>query len=172
MIVLINSTPAHTTVILCILTAVLQTSCAVKNRYTQSNLQIWYFQTMGPDGISARMLKSVAKTIPSPLTRLFNLSLSSGVVPDSWSQRELILFLFQNLHRADHLPATIDLFLFYHRLVSSWRVMYISFYFITFVRTIRSLADNGALNSTWKICTVSTAVSNAWLCMPSPSWKQ
>jgi len=36
------------------------------------------------DGISTRMMKETAVTILSVLSTLFNLSISTGVVPDSW----------------------------------------------------------------------------------------
>ena len=38
-------------------------------------------KSSGPDGISARMLKSTAHSIAPSLTQLFNLSLQSGTVP-------------------------------------------------------------------------------------------
>lgn len=38
----------------------------------------------GPDGVSATMLKEVATEIAPSLTRLFNLSLTSGRVPIEW----------------------------------------------------------------------------------------
>ena len=47
-------------------------------------------KSTGPDGVSAIMLKSVASSISSSLTRLFNLSLSSGVVPDSWKRAHIV----------------------------------------------------------------------------------
>ena len=40
--------------------------------------------------LSAIMLKSVASSISSSLTRLFNLSLSSGVIPDSWKRAHIV----------------------------------------------------------------------------------
>ena len=47
-------------------------------------------KSMGPDGISAIMLKSVASSISSSLTRPFNLLLSSGVVPNSWKRARIV----------------------------------------------------------------------------------
>ena len=38
----------------------------------------------GPDGISSRMLRGCASTISSYLSTLFNLSLSTGIVPTAW----------------------------------------------------------------------------------------
>ena len=38
----------------------------------------------GPDGISARMLKSTARSIAPSVTKLFNLSLCSGQLPAAW----------------------------------------------------------------------------------------
>ena len=38
----------------------------------------------GPDGISSRMLQVCASTISSYLSTLFNLSLSTGIVPTAW----------------------------------------------------------------------------------------
>ena len=47
-------------------------------------------RTTGPDGISARMLKSVATSITPSLTRLFNLSLSTGILPDPWKRTRIV----------------------------------------------------------------------------------
>ena len=38
----------------------------------------------GPDGIPGRLLKAVAAEITPSLSRVFNLSLSSGKVPSAW----------------------------------------------------------------------------------------
>ena len=43
----------------------------------------------GPDGISARLLKSVAEEITQPLTYIFNLSVKSGTVPSTWKQSNI-----------------------------------------------------------------------------------
>lgn len=40
----------------------------------------------GPDGIPSLVLKRCAETIASPLARVFNLSLASGVFPNCWKQ--------------------------------------------------------------------------------------
>ncbi len=40
----------------------------------------------GQDGISARMLKYTAPSIAVSLTKLFNLSLTSGVIPSDWKK--------------------------------------------------------------------------------------
>lgn len=41
-------------------------------------------KSVGPDGLSARFLKVVAEQIVTPLTKIYNKSLESGVVPQSW----------------------------------------------------------------------------------------
>ena len=41
-------------------------------------------KSTGPDGISTKMLKGSVDAIMPNLTRLFNLSLTTGTVPDSW----------------------------------------------------------------------------------------
>ena len=51
----------------------------------------------GPDGISSRMLKSTAHTIAPVLTRIFNLSIQSGVFPSDWKLSFPTLFPFLNL---------------------------------------------------------------------------
>ena len=38
----------------------------------------------GPDGISPKILKNIASSISKPLTKLFNISLSSGKLPKMW----------------------------------------------------------------------------------------
>ena len=40
----------------------------------------------GQDGISARMLKATACSIAPSLTKLFNLSLQSGIIPSAWKK--------------------------------------------------------------------------------------
>ena len=41
-------------------------------------------KSVGPDGLSARFLKEVAEQIVTPLTKIYNKSLESGVVPQDW----------------------------------------------------------------------------------------
>jgi len=41
-------------------------------------------KSVGPDGLSARFLKEVAEQIVTPLTKIYNKSLESGVVSQSW----------------------------------------------------------------------------------------
>ena len=41
-------------------------------------------KSVGPDGLSARFLKEAAEQIVSPLTKIYNKSLVSGVVPQDW----------------------------------------------------------------------------------------
>ena len=50
-------------------------------------------KSTGPDGISARMLKSVATSITPSITRLFNLSLSTGILPDPWKSARIVPIL-------------------------------------------------------------------------------
>ena len=38
----------------------------------------------GPDGIHPKMLRLLAEYIAAPLTQLFNLTLSTGIIPDEW----------------------------------------------------------------------------------------
>lgn len=44
----------------------------------------------GPDGISGVMLKSTAHSIAPVLTKLFNLSIQTGVVPDAWKRSTVV----------------------------------------------------------------------------------
>ena len=44
----------------------------------------------GTHGISSRMLRSTAYTISSPLTKIFNRSLSSGQIPDNWKTSNIV----------------------------------------------------------------------------------
>ena len=44
----------------------------------------------GPDGISARMLKSTASAIANPLCHLFNLSLTFGDIPKEWKTASIV----------------------------------------------------------------------------------
>ena len=44
----------------------------------------------GPDGISAKMLKYTATSIIPMVTKLFNLSLSSGKLPSQWKHGRII----------------------------------------------------------------------------------
>ena len=44
----------------------------------------------GPDGISARMLKAVAKNIAPSVTNLFNISLKTGCFPASWKLSHIV----------------------------------------------------------------------------------
>jgi len=41
-------------------------------------------KSIGPDGISAKFLREIASEISSPLTKLFNKSLETGVFPNEW----------------------------------------------------------------------------------------
>ena len=44
----------------------------------------------GPDGISGRMLKNTACSIAPALTKIFNLSISTGIVPDEWKLSHVV----------------------------------------------------------------------------------
>ena len=44
----------------------------------------------GPDGLSARMLKCTAPNIAPSLTKLFNLSISTGTIPLSWKKSLIV----------------------------------------------------------------------------------
>ena len=44
----------------------------------------------GSDGISARMLKGTAHSITPVLTRLFNMSIESGIFPDKWKLSSVV----------------------------------------------------------------------------------
>ncbi len=44
----------------------------------------------GPDGISARMLKTTAEFIAPSITKLFNLSLQTGCVPRGWKRSTIV----------------------------------------------------------------------------------
>ena len=49
-----------------------------------------YNKSSGSDDISARMLKGTATSVTPSLTRLFNLSLSSGYFPDAWKMARVV----------------------------------------------------------------------------------
>jgi len=42
-------------------------------------------KSTGPDGLSARFLRSISSEIDVPITKLFNESLKAGVFPSEWS---------------------------------------------------------------------------------------
>ena len=44
----------------------------------------------GPDGISGKMLKSTAPSITPVLTKLFNLSMRTGIVPTAWKTSAVV----------------------------------------------------------------------------------
>ena len=44
----------------------------------------------GPDRISGRMLKATAASIAAPVTKLFNLSISTGTFPNKWKLASII----------------------------------------------------------------------------------
>ena len=47
-------------------------------------------KSTGCDGISSKMLKSTAGAIASPLTKLFNLSISTGNYPSAWKKARVV----------------------------------------------------------------------------------
>lgn len=47
-------------------------------------------KSTGPDGISAKMLRGSVDAIAPSLTRLFNISLSTGVLPNTWKQARIV----------------------------------------------------------------------------------
>ena len=47
-------------------------------------------KSTGPDNISARMLKGTATSVTPSLTRLFNLSLTTGCFPDAWKLARVV----------------------------------------------------------------------------------
>ena len=47
-------------------------------------------KSTGPDGISVKMLKGIIDAIVPSLTRLFNLSLSTGTFPNSWKLARIV----------------------------------------------------------------------------------
>ena len=44
----------------------------------------------GPDGISPKLLKEAAPFITPVLTKIFNLSLSQGIFPDTWKRADVV----------------------------------------------------------------------------------
>ncbi len=44
----------------------------------------------GPDGISAKMLNGTASSITPSLTRLFNMSIESGIFPAKWKLSSVV----------------------------------------------------------------------------------
>lgn len=60
----------------------------------------------GVDGIPARILKSCARELSMPLTKLFNLSLSLGVVPMTWKRANTVHQFLKTMPR--RMLRTID----------------------------------------------------------------
>jgi len=46
-------------------------------------------KSVGPNGISAKFLKEIAGEISGPLTKLFNKSLETDVLPSEWKRRDV-----------------------------------------------------------------------------------
>jgi len=57
-------------------------------------------KAMGPDGIPARFLVNTAKTIKSPLTKIFNKSIEEGLLPQKWKTSN-ITPLFKKGNKCD-----------------------------------------------------------------------
>ena len=53
-----------------------------------------------PDNISNRVLKNTSNTLSNPLTKVFNLSLSSGTFPDHWKEAN-VTPVFKTSNRQD-----------------------------------------------------------------------
>ena len=51
----------------------------------------------GPDKISSRMLKETAPSIASSITKLFNLSIRMGKIPDQWKESTVVPIPKSNL---------------------------------------------------------------------------
>ena len=47
-------------------------------------------KAIGPDGVSARMLKATASSIAPSLTKLFNISISNGQFPTPWKVAHVV----------------------------------------------------------------------------------
>ena len=47
-------------------------------------------KSSGPDRISSRMLKATVVSIAAPVTKLFNLSISSGTFPTKWKLSSVV----------------------------------------------------------------------------------
>ena len=53
-------------------------------------LEIDISKATGPDGISGRMLKGTAQSIAIPLCKLFNMSISTGSIPQEWRTSNIV----------------------------------------------------------------------------------
>ena len=53
-------------------------------------LEIDISKATGPDGISGRMLKGTAQSIAIPLCKLFNMSISTGTIPQEWRTSNIV----------------------------------------------------------------------------------
>ena len=58
----------------------------VKQLLSQLNM----YKSAGPDGISPMLLKLACNSLALPLTKLFNMSLSSGLVPHEWKLAHVV----------------------------------------------------------------------------------
>jgi hypothetical protein len=55
-------------------------------------------KSLGPDGISNKILKECASALCTPLAWLFNMSLSLGIFPDQWKEA-MVTSLFKKVDR-------------------------------------------------------------------------
>ncbi|KAF2348173.1 hypothetical protein FHG87_021071 [Trinorchestia longiramus] len=44
------------------------------------------YKSTGPDGLGPRILKETAEVVSEPLTKIFNRSLETVIVPDDWKR--------------------------------------------------------------------------------------
>jgi len=62
----------------------------------------------GPDGISNRLLRNVADEIAPSLRRLFNLSLSLGIMPANWKIANITATTISSNYRPTSLLSTVS----------------------------------------------------------------
>jgi hypothetical protein len=77
-------------------------------------------KSCGYDGISTNVLKIIAKEISKPLTHIFNLTFSNGIIPDKL-KIALVTPIFNGNERnrfENYRPSVLNTFLSYLR--SSW----------------------------------------------------
>lgn len=53
--------------------------------------QLKVTEASDPDGITARLLKDVARVIAKPITYLVNLTISTGLIPSEWKDARVTL---------------------------------------------------------------------------------
>ena len=62
----------------------------MEGEVTDLLLNLYIAKSTGVDDVSARMLKATANSIAPSLTRLFNRSLLTGVMPDEWKLARVV----------------------------------------------------------------------------------